>query len=82
MNPDDRPRRTAEVGRYLAGQGFKGVRLVKGPAYFCFEGDPTEDWADHTVEIPLPERHDLRPVAPHVQGDEREPGEPEKHAAL
>lgn len=53
MNPEDRPRRTADVQRYLGRHGFKGVRLVKGPGYFCFEGDPTEDWIDHTVEIPF-----------------------------
>ena len=51
MKPDDRPRRTAEVGRYVAQQGIRGVRLCKGPGYFCFEGTPTEDWRDHTVEV-------------------------------
>ena len=35
----------------MARAGVRGVRLVKGPGYFCFEGTPTEDWIDHTVEI-------------------------------
>lgn len=47
------PKRTVEVSRYLARAGIGGVRLVKGPGYFCFEGDVTEDWRDHTVEVPF-----------------------------
>jgi hypothetical protein len=51
VNPDDRPRRTADVQRYLARQGIKGIQVVKGPGYFCFEGKATEDWLNHTVEV-------------------------------
>jgi hypothetical protein len=51
MDGDARPKKTEDVGRYLAQAGVKGVRLVKGQGYFCFEGDATEDWVDHTVEV-------------------------------
>lgn len=50
---NDRPSRTADVSRYWARAGVKGVRLLKGPGYFCFEGDPTENWIDHTVNVPV-----------------------------
>jgi hypothetical protein len=51
MQGEARPKKTEEVSRYLAQAGVKGVRLVKGQSYFCFEGDATEDWIDHTVEV-------------------------------
>lgn len=25
----------------------------RGPGYSCFEGKATEDWIDHTVEVPF-----------------------------
>lgn len=53
MNPTDYPKSTAEVCRYITKAGFKGVTINKGPGYFCFEGDLTNDWRDHTVEIPF-----------------------------
>ena len=53
MNPTDYPKSTAEVSRYIAKSGFKGIRLVKGPGYFCFEGDLTNDWRDHTIAVPF-----------------------------
>lgn len=51
MQAEARPKKTEDVSRYLAHAGVKGARLVKGPGYFCFEGDATEDWIDHTVEV-------------------------------
>lgn len=53
MKPEDRPKRTSDVERFLTKNGLRGVRLVKGPGYFCFEGTPTDDWIDHTVEVPF-----------------------------
>lgn len=53
MQGDTFPKKTADVSRYLSHAGLPGVRLVKGPGYFCFEGDATDDWIDHTVEVPF-----------------------------
>ena len=53
MNAGDTHRRTRDVQRYLAKHGVRGVVLLKAPGYFCFEGDATGDWADHTVEVPF-----------------------------
>ena len=53
MNSDARPKRTREVERCLAQAGCRGAWLLKGPGYFCFEGEPTADWIDHTVEVPF-----------------------------
>ena len=53
MNANEYPTRSRDVLRYLAKHGVKGVQLFKGPGYFCFEGDATEDWADHTVSVPF-----------------------------
>jgi hypothetical protein len=53
MKPQDRPKRTSDVVRFLAQNGLRGVKLMKGPGYFCFEGKPTDDWIDHTVEVPF-----------------------------
>ena len=39
MAGDVRPKRTDEVNRHLARAGIRDVRLVKGPGYFCFEGE-------------------------------------------
>ena len=51
MQADAYPKKTIEVNRQLARAGIRGARLVKGPGYFCFEGPPTKDWIDHTVEV-------------------------------
>ena len=53
MNPQDRPKRTSDVGRFLARNGIREAHLVKGPGYFCFEGKATDDWIGHTVEVPF-----------------------------
>gem|GEM_PF-6163133 len=50
---EDRPKRTSDVSRFLAQNGIREARLVKGPGYFCFEGKATDDWIDHTVEVPF-----------------------------
>jgi len=54
MQADAFPERTEEVVRYLKQLGIPGVKLVKGPGYFCFEGPATDDWINHTVEVPFP----------------------------
>lgn len=53
MKPEDRPKRTSDVARFLAQSGIRDAHLVKGPGYFCFEGKATKDWIDHTVEVPF-----------------------------
>ncbi len=53
MKPEDRPKRTSDVNRFLARSGIRDAHLVKGPGYFCFEGKATDDWIDHTVEMPF-----------------------------
>jgi hypothetical protein len=53
MEDNDYPKRTADISRFLARAGIRGVQLVKGPGYFCFEGTSTDDWIDHTVEVPF-----------------------------
>jgi hypothetical protein len=53
LSDEDRPSRTREVDHYLARHGHKGAKLFKGPGFFCFEGEPTEDWIDHTVNVSL-----------------------------
>lgn len=51
MKPDDRPKRTSDVDRFLVKNGFREAHLIKGPGYFCFEGKATDDWIDHTVGV-------------------------------
>ena len=53
MDSHQRPKRTNDVQRYFARAGVRNVHLVKGPGYFCFEGEATEDWINHTVEVPF-----------------------------
>ena len=39
--------------RFLRKDGISGVKLNKGPGFFCFEGSPTAAWLDHTVHVPF-----------------------------
>ena len=51
MDGNNRPHRTRDVERFLRQNDISGVQLVKGPGWFCFEGEPTAGWTNHTVQV-------------------------------
>ena len=53
MDPQDRPKRSRDVVRFLKKNGIPGIILNKCPGYFCLEGSATAGWADHTVCVPF-----------------------------